>query len=49
MQTDKKIINYDKFGYPVYLANKTKIPTNIDNNGRLIYSKKRLEDKDERE
>ena len=48
MQTDKKIINYDKFGYPIYLVNKTKTPINIDNNGRLNYSKKRLEDKEER-
>ena len=49
MQTDKKIINYDKFGYPIYLVNKTKTPINIDYNGRLNYSKKRLEYKDERE
>lgn len=51
MKADKKIINYDKFGYPIYLQEKTKKATNIDNNGKSIYPKKEkkgLNDRDER-
>ena len=51
MEANKKIINYDKFGYPIYLQEKTKTATNRDDNSKLIYpkkSKKGLNDRDER-
>lgn len=51
MKLDKKIINYDKFGYPIYLQEKSKTATNIDDNGKPIYPKKEkkgLNDRDER-
>ena len=48
MKLDKKIINYDKFGYPIYLQEKSKTATNIDDNGKPIYPKKGLNDRDER-
>lgn len=51
MKLDKKIINYDKFGYPIYLQEKSKTATNIDDNGKPIYpkkGKKGLNDRDER-
>ena len=51
MKLDRKIINYDKFGYPIYLQEKSKTATNRDDNSKLIYpkkSKKGLNDRDER-
>ena len=51
MEANKKIVNYDKFGYPIYSQEKTKTATNIDDNGKIIYPKKRkkgLNERDER-